>query len=89
MTSKLAKWNVDGITSWNYVTEEYAELICTSSSIIKTLLDIDMNEQNPCLYVDNDENVKAFSPTKNGLKQMPTINDKGQLLGVTPLEIIQ
>lgn len=89
MTTKLAEWNVDGITSWGYVTEEYADIICAKISDINGKIGVYLNNYNTCLYVTSEGNVKACYSVQNARKDMDSVNDKGQLLGVTTLEITE
>ena len=89
MTTKLAEWNVDGITSWGYVTEEYADIICAKISDINSKIGIFLNNYNTCLYVTSEGEVKACISVQNARKDMDAVNDAGQLLGVTTLEITE
>ena len=89
MVSKLAEWNVDGITSWNYITQEYADMICAKISDINLKMHIPLNETNTCLYVTSEGIVKACTSAGNARKDMPSITAKSQLLGITTLEITE
>ena len=89
MVSKLAEWNVDGITSWGYVTEEYANLLCEKISDINRKIHISFSSNNSCLYVTDSGVVKSCISVQNAKQDLPSINDKGQLLGVTTLEITE
>ena len=84
----LADWNVDGISSWDYVTEDYANLICNKVSEIRPTIGLNLGAaMYSFLYVDSSQAVKACYGTSSGMQESPTLNDKCQLLGVKSYEI--